>query len=387
MKVATVIVTALICFVGLHLLDREILHIFSGADKLVVNSENLKQSNELNIISITANIKNNNLNYPTSEPSIQTKILTTNNPVIEITLPPKKKIEEVPTDNNNANSTSHRVVKGSNIKCQSYENKTLIDPENMYDRNITLLVSFPGSGNTWTRVLIETITGAYTGSVYLNDNDLSQVFYTEVRCGLRMAAIKGHPTNFERCNDYLCLVRGKHEVRKCRKGMIYNWKRFIFIARDPMRSIFSEFQRLTSGKHDGSVIKVTPAFSESFVSIANILADDIAIDWENKIFPMRQLHEPLDFLTIKYENLLDKNLRENEIRPVPKFLKFPYEPDRIPCAFDLSEKPSGIHRKSTLSYHSLIGDNQTLACELWSKIKYFSDNFSYPYPFPKFKCD
>ena len=31
---------------------------------------------------------------------------------------------------------------------------------------ITLLASFPGSGNTWTRLLIENASGYYTGSVF-----------------------------------------------------------------------------------------------------------------------------------------------------------------------------------------------------------------------------
>ena len=30
----------------------------------------------------------------------------------------------------------------------------------------TLLVSFPGSGNTWLRFITETLTGAFTGSMY-----------------------------------------------------------------------------------------------------------------------------------------------------------------------------------------------------------------------------
>ena len=29
-----------------------------------------------------------------------------------------------------------------------------------------MLTSFPGSGNTWTRLLIEDVTGYFTGSVY-----------------------------------------------------------------------------------------------------------------------------------------------------------------------------------------------------------------------------
>jgi len=399
MAIAFVVVIALICFVGLHLLDRQVWHIFYDGDKtdlkltasLVSDSNKIVQEEET-VKKEDSNIYQNNKS-PTLEPSSLRLASSTLSPVVLInsstpTTTNKNNDKEI-ISNISTTTTSHREVTESNKnkKCQVYENKTLIDPENMYDRNITLLVSFPGSGNTWTRVLIETITGAYTGSVYLNDNDLSHIFYTEVRCGLRMAAIKGHPTNFDRCGDYLCLARGKYEVRKCRKGMIYNWKRFIFIARDPMKSIFSEYQRLSSGKHDGLVEVVTDSKIKNFINWANVLADDIQHDWEEKIYPMKQLHDPIDFLTIKYENLLDKNKREDEIRPVAKFLKFPYEPDRIPCAFELSEKPSGIHRKSTLTYHSLIGENHTLACQLWSKIKSFSGNFSYPNPFKKFKCD
>ena len=36
---------------------------------------------------------------------------------------------------------------------------------------LTSLTSYPGSGNTWTRYLIEEYTGYYTGSVY-NDTEL-----------------------------------------------------------------------------------------------------------------------------------------------------------------------------------------------------------------------
>lgn len=360
MEAAQIVVIALIFFVSFHLLNREYFHFFHGQGDIVNSS--VYSSTESNSSRI-----NQTLEIP---PAVISAIPSQNS-----------------SETNLLSNSSHRIIKSSNKQCQQYENKTLIDPDHMYDRNITLLVSFPGSGNTWTRVLIETITGAFTGSVYLNDNDLSNIFYTEVRCGLRMAAIKGHPTNFERCGDYLCLARGRYEVRKCKKGMIYNWKRFIFIARDPMKSIFSEFQRLSSGKHDGLVEVITPGKIQNFIDWGNVLADDIKHDWDQKLYPMKQLHDPIDFLTIKYENLLDKRKREDEIRPIPKFLKFPYEPDRIPCAFELSEKPAGIHRKSTLTYHSLIGENRTLACQLWSKIKYFSGNFSYPYPFPKFKCD
>ena len=41
-----------------------------------------------------------------------------------------------------------------------------IGMENEFE--IMLLASFPGSGNTWARLLIEDGTGVYTGSVYID---------------------------------------------------------------------------------------------------------------------------------------------------------------------------------------------------------------------------
>lgn len=44
---------------------------------------------------------------------------------------------------------------------------------------MTALVSFPGSGNTWVRYLIETSSGVFTGSVYTDRNIISKGFYGE----------------------------------------------------------------------------------------------------------------------------------------------------------------------------------------------------------------
>ena len=41
---------------------------------------------------------------------------------------------------------------------------------------ITLLASFPGSGNTWSRILIENVSGYFTGSVF-NETKLCKCYY------------------------------------------------------------------------------------------------------------------------------------------------------------------------------------------------------------------
>lgn len=42
---------------------------------------------------------------------------------------------------------------------------------------MTALVSFPGSGNTWLRYLLETSTGVFTGSVYTDRQIISKGWY------------------------------------------------------------------------------------------------------------------------------------------------------------------------------------------------------------------
>ncbi|XP_023713195.1 WSC domain-containing protein 2-like isoform X1 [Cryptotermes secundus] len=44
---------------------------------------------------------------------------------------------------------------------------------------MTALVSFPGSGNTWVRYLLETASGVFTGSVYIDRRIISKGFYGE----------------------------------------------------------------------------------------------------------------------------------------------------------------------------------------------------------------
>jgi hypothetical protein len=59
-----------------------------------------------------------------------------------------------------------------------------------------LLLSFPGSGNTWVRLLIEAATGYFSGSIDLSDTELKKSFPGEDVCGLTVSCVKGHPSDF-----------------------------------------------------------------------------------------------------------------------------------------------------------------------------------------------
>lgn len=53
-----------------------------------------------------------------------------------------------------------------------------------------LLYSFPGSGNTWCRLLIEWSIGIFTGSMY-DDKSLVNILPGESHCDLNVSAVKG----------------------------------------------------------------------------------------------------------------------------------------------------------------------------------------------------
>ena len=54
-----------------------------------------------------------------------------------------------------------------------------------------LLISFPGSGNTWMRLLIEYSTGIYSGSIYA-DKSLFEIMPGEPFCDSSVGVVKVH---------------------------------------------------------------------------------------------------------------------------------------------------------------------------------------------------
>ncbi|RXG58381.1 WSC domain-containing protein 2 [Armadillidium vulgare] len=65
------------------------------------------------------------------------------------------------------------------------------------------LASFPGSGNTWTRYLIEAATGIFTGSVF-KDNTLFKLGFLGEREKMgsgKMMVIKTHGSLWSKTSD------------------------------------------------------------------------------------------------------------------------------------------------------------------------------------------
>ncbi|XP_045215816.1 WSCD family member CG9164-like [Mercenaria mercenaria] len=101
-------------------------------------------------------------------------------------------------------------------------------------RPLVALASYPGSGNTWTRELIEVVTGTLTGSIYTDWN-----FKGSEMCPARgkIYIVKTHdPNNRTVSHD------------KCREMGIYtlNYTKAVLILRNPYEALLAEFNRQQS---------------------------------------------------------------------------------------------------------------------------------------------
>lgn len=94
------------------------------------------------------------------------------------------------------------------------------------------LASYPGSGNTWTRVLLESITGVYTGSLY---EDKMAHFPGSKHCPTKVGVtvLKTH-------------MSSNQVVRPGCPNAVFS--RSIFILRNPYDAIIADFNRINGGK-------------------------------------------------------------------------------------------------------------------------------------------
>ena len=109
-----------------------------------------------------------------------------------------------------------------------------------------MLYTFPGSGNTWGRLLIEHATGIYSGSVY-NDKSLLEALPGEFTCNFQVSVIKVHPHT----HPGIELVDGSFssDDHKCLRSNLRKFERALLLVRDPFDSIWSEYQRRVTQNH------------------------------------------------------------------------------------------------------------------------------------------
>jgi len=208
----------------------------------------------------------------------------------------------------------------------------------------TALVSYPGSGNSWTRYLLESGSGVFTGSIY-QDPRISSKLRGELANftdGSTLVQKTHHRSIFTEKTDNYGLEWRKAHVQKFIGGGV-------LIIRNPFTAIMSHWNYAKTLSH--TVVATDKTFCTqdfqmfTFRSISRWL--ELIEDWV--------IWSP-NLLVVFYEDLVDNPIRELE--KMIKYLKMPTNPERINC---LSPHVSGnFHRTGQVKVDPFTPDHQSL---------------------------
>lgn len=181
--------------------------------------------------------------------------------------------------------------------------------------HVVALASFPGSGNTWLRYLLQQASGILTGSVYKDYGLLKNGFPAE-----------------DVINGSVLIVKTHEWGSKAKKP----FTKAVLLVRNPTSAILAEFNR-QSGGHIGyaspSKYKRNKGkYWEQFVIDKLRSWKSTNLDW------LYNFTGPTH--VIFYEQLVD-NVEEN-LKSVLDFLEFPISETQFKCAI---ERKEGIYRR------------------------------------------
>lgn len=255
-----------------------------------------------------------------------------------------------------------------------------------------MLYTFPGSGNTWGRLLIEHATGVYTGSVY-NDASLLQALPGEFTCDWRVSAVKVHPHTHEFSRLNGASGGFNSDANKCKRGNIPRFERAVLLIRDPFDSIWSEFQRRVTQSHVEGILKSTFNWPRWQANAAN-LAHQYLTMWEVHYMGIERAYRPEDVLYIRYEDLKDKDRRIHALNQLVTFLKLPVstaasiapEREQLECAFVLADNERA-HRSVDVDIEmtKAVAYTAPLACRMWALFGKYAGTHGYG-PWPGANC-
>ncbi|KAJ2942947.1 hypothetical protein O0L34_g15137 [Tuta absoluta] len=188
------------------------------------------------------------------------------------------------------------------------------------------LVSYPGSGNTWLRYLLQQATGIVTGSIYMDH-------------GLRL---HGFPA--ENVSDGSVLVVKTHEAPPLEPD---KFKSAILLIRNPRDAILADFNRIHMG-HIGTAPK--SAFMKKIQEKPSKEKPMKKLEWDSYVFSRLSGWESLNAMWLRrfrgpvmvvfYETLVRDTQRV--LATVLGFLHYNYTEMDVTCALANRE---GIYRR------------------------------------------
>ncbi|CAD7087631.1 unnamed protein product [Hermetia illucens] len=203
-------------------------------------------------------------------------------------------------------------INGTDSSNTSYE---LEDRGKTRTYGLTALASFPGSGNTWLRYLLQQSTGILTGSIYKDYGLLKSGFPAENICNRSVLVVKTHEWGPK------------------------TWMQFekaILLVRDPDKAILAEFNR-QSGGHVGFASpdrykRTKGRYWQQFVANKLTGWENMNLSWARNFTGRLKI--------IYYDDLVADV--ESALREILSFLNFPIDEELLSCALLHKE---GIYRR------------------------------------------
>lgn len=248
-----------------------------------------------------------------------------------------------------------------------------------------VLWTFPGSGNTWCRMVLEQATGFATGSVY-QDPSLKKIFKAEGAFTRRdLIAVKAHP-------NIKAWSASKLQHTFGAKAPL------LLVVRDPLRAIWSECQRRITralakrrrpGRRPAGGAMHTMKLAQSWLlepgnwirwaGLAHKLAADYTRMWVDY---KAHIAGGAPHLFVEYERLADRRARDGALRAMLGWLGSGWDKRKVECAFDAAEDDR-IRRKASGSAAAPDGDalisdafpaagepeRVALLCQVWAALR------------------
>ncbi|XP_059144280.1 WSCD family member CG9164-like [Physella acuta] len=192
---------------------------------------------------------------------------------------------------------------------------------------LSTLVSFPGSGNTWLRFLIQEATGVLTGSEYNNGNLASKGFLGEGVVNESTILVKTHRYN---------------------PVTLQRYEKAVLLIRHPYEAIKAEFNRQNGGGRKFNTTK--DSIEKNWPSYYSMRQ----LDWVRFHKTWRTYRRPL--LVVMNKDLVQQT--GVKLREILTFLKVDINEERLNCAI----ANGNTTRRPTSSLHlpDLTSNNQSV---------------------------
>ncbi|XP_077980461.1 sialate:O-sulfotransferase 1-like [Glandiceps talaboti] len=171
-------------------------------------------------------------------------------------------------------------------------------------RPMVALASFPGSGNTWLRHLIEQATGIYTGNV-----KRSPV--------LDAAGFRGEDEDWR---SGTTIVQKSHDFSR---DLIRRFHSSVLLIRNPYKAMLAEASREHAGKTGFAPLDIY--YNEKGW---DLYVKKYSSEWESQVSQWLLFHDG-PMLLVRYEDIKDNPL--HELRRITKFLNVIFEDSRVAC--------------------------------------------------------